>query len=160
MKNKKYTAEDCFTIYVSLGEDRTIEKVADITGKSPKTVYNYSYLGKWKDRLKEIHEEDKSLVAAFLRDSSAANAVLESEVMRGYSQKILEVIKESLDMIKPTDNPRELKTLLDSYRLINGQPTEISKQEVSHINTDNLSDAELEEVAEDLILKMFDRAEA
>jgi len=159
-KHKKYTQEDCFNIWISLGEERTIERVADITGKSPKTLYNYSSSGKWKDRLQELAREDKSLLAAVVRDSNISNSLIENEIMKGYGQKILEIIKESLPLLKPTDNPRELKTLVDTYRLINGQPTEISRQEVSNINTDNLSDAELEEVAEDLILKLFDSVEA
>ncbi|WP_234305330.1 hypothetical protein [Deinococcus ficus] len=154
-KVKKHTAEDCFQIYVSLGEERTIERVAEITQKSPKTIYNYSYQGKWKERLTTLKEEDKSIIEAFVRDSKHAKALLESEVYKSVSAKLLQTLEQSMEMLEPSGNPRDIKVILDTYRLINGQPTDISRQEVSTVNTDALTDEELEQVGEDLIRKMF-----
>lgn len=143
---KKYTAEDCFLIWVNLGEDRSIAKLADITGKSEGTLRNYSSKLNWSDRLKEMKQEDKSLIQAVIRDNSNAVLLVESEVYRGVSETILRVLQESLPLLKPTENPRELKTLLDTYKLINGQPTEISRQEVATVSqeaVEALTDEEL-----------------
>ena len=158
-KVKKYNAEDCFNLWVAMGDDRSIKGLSDVTGKSEGTLNNYSSKFKWRERLAELKEEDKSLVAAFVRDNSAATALLESEVYRGVSEKLLEIISESITLIEPTSNPRELKTMVDTYRLINGQPTDITKQEVSSINPETLSDADLDAASAHAYAKLFGRTE-
>lgn len=155
MAHKKYTAEDCFMVWVNLGSDRSIDRVADITGKSPKTIYNYSSSGNWKERLANLNEQNKSTIEAIVADNQNGVKLLESEIYAGVSDKLLSIIRDSMELLEPTGNPRELKTLVDTYRLINGQPTDISRQEVSTINPDALTEDELETLAEDVIDRLF-----
>lgn len=155
MAKLRYTDDELFNMYVSLGEDRSLKRLAEVTGYSEVSIYTKSSKYKWTARLAELDESNISLVSAFVADNKNAVAISESIIYRGVSEKLLEIIRDSMPLLAPTSNPRELKTLLDTYRLINGQPTDISRTETAQVNTDALSDAELEGVAEDVLLKLF-----
>ncbi|MFC3833086.1 MULTISPECIES: hypothetical protein [Deinococcus] len=155
MQKRKYTEDDCFRIWCNLGEERSMEEVASITGKSPKTIYNYSSSGKWKARLEELSQKDKEVIEAIVRDSDTKRVLTEMEVYRGLSESLLQTITDSLPLLQPTASARELKTLLDTYRLINGQPTDITKTEVAQVSTENLSTPELTSLAADVAERLF-----
>ncbi|KQR08828.1 hypothetical protein ASF71_09975 [Deinococcus sp. Leaf326] len=73
------------------------------------------------------------------------------------SETFLRIFQESLPLLKPTDNPRELKTYLDMYRLINGQPTDISRQEVATVSqeaVEALTDEELFSIPEEVLNRL------
>ncbi|WP_407541626.1 hypothetical protein Q0M94_19250 (plasmid) [Deinococcus radiomollis] len=144
---KKYTEEELFSLYVSMGDTRTLQGLAGITGYSLPTLNNRSSKGKWQKRLKAQTEEQRNLVSAFVADINSKNLITESIVYSGLGERILQVLKDSLPLLEASKNPKDLKTLLDIYRVINSQPTEISEVYTKTLQEEDyssLSDAELE----------------
>lgn len=158
MRKKKYTDDELFQMWVSLGEDRSIKQLAELTGYGTQTLNNKSSKGSWKVKLKGLTDEQEILVRAFVTDNEQAVAISEAVVYRGVSEKLLEVLSQSIQLLTPTGNPREIKTILDTYRLINGQPTDISKQQVETISQETLetlTDAELFGIQEDYLDRLM-----
>lgn len=155
MPKSRYSDDQLFQMYVTLGEERTLKRLSEVTGYSLQTLNNKSSKGNWKSRLADLTEKNESLITAFVADIKNEVAISEAVVYRGASEKLLSILQESMHMLQPTGNPREIKTILDTYKLINGQPTEITKQEVSTINTETLTDEELDAVTTQAYQKLF-----
>ena len=66
--------EVAYQLYKSLGEERTYAKVAELLGKSEKTIRNYGYQGKWQERLNN----------EFLEKSDAINKKREELELKGF----------------------------------------------------------------------------
>jgi predicted transcriptional regulator len=70
--------EVAYQLYKSLGEERTYARVAELLGKSEKTIRNYGYQGKWQERLNN----------EFLEKSYAINKRREELELKGFEVAI------------------------------------------------------------------------
>lgn len=144
MGKKKPSKEELYNMYLSLGDERTLKKLADLSGYAESTLQKFSADGKWKERIREEVEEGKSVVRALVADNSLAVQIVESEVYSALSKKILETLQSKLHLLENVESVRDVKTLLDIHRVIQGQPTEVTQvNQGGEEKYKNLSEEEL-----------------
>lgn len=111
-------SEKLYQIYLSLGPNRTIARVSELTGKPLDSLYRVSAKHRWKTRVLE-----DTYASNTLEEGSSPESVL--SVIAGDS---LAKLRETIRNLRPT-TARDAKALLEIYLLLQGRATVITQEQ-------------------------------
>lgn len=131
-----------FSIYLSLGEDRTLQRLAEVTGKSFSYLSKLSADNNWKERIKE----EAQAVAEDVKAHYVHREMKETETRLSLAERIYNKIEASVDSV-PIQTARDVKTMLEVHQLLSGKPTSIT-QDVTELDLSSLTDEQLAGLAD------------
>ena len=133
--------EIAYQLYKSLGKDRTYARVAEIMGKSEKTIRNYGYQGKWQERLNE----------EVLEKADAINKKREELELKGFevALAVMDVLSEKIKGGKITKEMAQIyETFLTCPLSVVGKGETVKEQSAGA--TSNTNDNEKIEIVFDM----------
>ena len=121
--SKKLPPEEAFTLYVSLGDDRSYQKVARKYGASKRSVAKRAAKDNWQARLEEIRRKAWQETDRKAAESVDAMNQRHLKFMRAIQGKALEALK-SMPLDTGMNAIRALDLAVRGERLIRGEPSE------------------------------------
>lgn len=138
MKNEQHY----FSIYLSLGEDRSLQRLVEVTGKSFSYLSKLSADNNWKERIRE----EAQAVAEDVKAHYVHREMKETETRLSLAERIYSKIEASVDSV-PIETARDVKTMLEVHQLLSGKPTSIT-QDVTELDLSSLTDEQLAGLAD------------
>ncbi len=129
--------DDAFEHYVSLGPERSYEKVAEHYGVSKRAVTNAAGREGWPERLAKIEAEARQATDKKLGESIEAMGERHLKVVTAVLGKALETLK-SLPLTNAMDAVRAIDMSLKQERLIRGEPSERTAMTIAETTRDEM----------------------
>jgi transposase len=131
-----------FEYYYNLGKDRSYERVAEHTGKTLRTLYEWSRRFNWKDRCNQYDIE----ISRRLSETTISAVVEEKSQYRKLIKAMVgQIVKDFKDDKFRARNVSDLERLVKLDMLLLGESTEITK--VNQTNT-GLTESDREVIKE------------
>ena len=128
---------DAFEYYVSLGSERSYEKVAEHYGVSKRAVTNAAGRDNWAGRLAKIEAEARQATDKKLGESIEEMNERHLKVVKVVQGKALETLK-SMPLASAMDAVRALDLALKQERVIRGEPGERTATTIEAITRDEM----------------------
>ncbi len=140
---------EAFEFYVSLGPDRSYEKVAGHYDVSKRAVTNAAGRDNWVGRLAKIEAEARQATDKKLGESIEEMNERHLKVVKAVLGKGLETLK-SLSLANAMDAVRAIDMALKQERVIRGEPSERTAMTIAETTRDEIQRLlTVEEVDED-----------
>lgn len=124
-------SEKLYFQYLQMGKDRTLPKLASITGRSLSSLQKLSYRNKWKERI--LH--DNKTLEQHSENIESENLSV-SEMISDISEMTLDKLHRAVKTLEPK-NMRDARLLLDIHNLVSNKPTEITQTNPGSNSSDN-----------------------
>lgn len=128
-----------------MGENRTLRKLAEATGRSFSHMSKLSMKHNWKQR---ILEETQATVDS-INAQYAERRLKQTESRVSLAERLYNKLDASFDSLE-IENVRDFKTVLEAYNLLTGRATVIT-EDVTTLPLESLSDDELAKLANLLV---------
>ena len=144
-RDKPYTDEALFNIWIAV--DKNYRKVAEQTGLTLNHVRNQSSRHKWHARDEATSADAKALIHGIYEDSRLKGVIVEAEILNYVSAKLLAALKAATDIVNTSGKPSEIKTLLETYNLVNNKATSIiDTNQTTSLDVSGLTNDQLDQL--------------
>ena len=128
---------DAFDFYVSLGPDRSYEKVAAHYGISKRGVTKAAHREDWAGRLARIETQARQATDKKIGESLEGMNQRHIKIVRAVQGKALETLK-SMPLASAMDAVRALDMALKQERVIRGEPSERTAMTIAETTRDEI----------------------